>query len=110
MANITVRRANVILTVPDYQQAEYLAKGFDVIGADGKVLIKTTPNDTNSLKKAYKELTARVMELEAENKKLKEQLASKSTKVEKVKDESKEDEYAPEEFTPINKRGSKKTK
>ncbi len=110
MANIKVRRANLVLTVPDYQQNEYLAKGFDVIGADGKVLIKTTPNDTNSLKKAYTELTARVAELEAENKKLREQLASKGKKVEKVKDEPEEDADSPEEFTPINKRGSKKTK
>lgn len=110
MANIKVKRANVVLTIPDYQQAEYLAKGFDVIGANGEVLIKTTPNDTNSLKKAYTELTAQVAELEAENKQLKEQLASKSKKVEKVKDEPEEDADAPKEFTPINKRGSKKTK
>ncbi|MBP3280147.1 MAG: hypothetical protein J6M44_14450 [Butyrivibrio sp.] len=110
MANIKVKRANVILTVPDYQQAEYLAKGFDVIGANGKVLIRTTPNDINGLKKAYTELTARVAELEAENKQLKEQLASKGKKVEKVKDEPEENADAPEEFTPINKRGPKKTK
>lgn len=110
MDNILVRQANVVLDIPEEQRDEYLAKGFDVIGADGKVLIRATPNDTNSLKKAYTELTARVAKLEAENKQLKEQLASKGKKVEKVKDEPEEDADDPKEFTPINKRGSKKTK
>ena len=29
--DITVRRANVLLTIPEDQKSEYLAKGFDVI-------------------------------------------------------------------------------
>lgn len=103
MANITVRRANVVLDVPEVQKNEYLAKGFDVIGADGKILERTVPNDVNSLKKAYHELTEKVKELEAENKKLKEQIASKGKKVEKVAEPE-------DEFVPINKRGPKKTK
>lgn len=107
MGIIQVRRANVILDVPDYQQAEYLAKGFDVIGADGKVLIKTTPNDINSLKRAYGELTARVKELEEENKALKEKAASKTPAPKVVEEPVEEEEKS---FTPINKRGSKKSK
>ena len=105
MATITVRQANVVLDVPEEQKSEYLAKGFDVIGADGKVIEKTTPNDINSLKKAYKELTEKAKKLELENAKLKKQLASKSQKVEKTEDPVEE-----KPFTPINKRGSKKTK
>lgn len=109
MATITVRQANVVLDVPEEQKGEYLAKGFDVIGADGKIIEKTTPNDLNSLKKAYKELTAKVEELQKENEKLKKQLSSKSKKVEEV-EEPEEAEEPKKEFTPINKRGSKKTK
>lgn len=110
MATITVRQANVVLDIPEEQKSEYLAKGFDVIGADGRIIEKTTPNDLNSLKKAYKELTAKVEELQKENEKLKKQLASKGKKVEEVKAEPEEDADVPKEFTPINKRGPKKTK
>lgn len=121
MATIKVRKANVVLTVPDYQQNEYLAKGFDVIGANGKVVVRTTPNDINSLKKAYSELLSEVEELRKENSKLKEQLGSKSKKVENEVEEPEVEEPVeepqeeiPEEpkkaFTPINKRGSKKQK
>ena len=60
---ITVRRGNVLLDVPAEQQSEYLAKGYDVLGPDGKVLIKTIPNDMNSLKKGYSDLQKENMEL-----------------------------------------------
>lgn len=118
MGIIQVKRANVILDIPDYQQDEYLAKGFDVIGADGKVVVKATPNDPNSLKKAFTELTAEVEKLRKENAELKNQLESNSKKPEKVEEvkveepeevEQPEEEAEPEEdFTPINKRGKKK--
>lgn len=60
---ITVRRGNVLLDVPSEQQSEYLAKGYDVLGPDGKVLIKTIPNDMNSLKKGYSDLQKENAEL-----------------------------------------------
>lgn len=110
MANITVRRANVVLDIPEFQKAEYLAKGFDVIGPNGKILERTTPNDVNSLKKAFNELTEKVKELEKENAKLREQLASKKKKVEKAEEpkaDPVEEEKPKEAFTPINKRGKK---
>lgn len=87
MANITVRRANVILDISEAQKEEYLAKGFDVLGPDGKVIIKTTPNDINSLKKAYVELSKKVQDLEAENDKLKARLSSKSEKADEAFEE-----------------------
>lgn len=110
MANIIVRRANVVLDIPEFQKAEYLAKGFDVIGPNGKIIERTTPNDINSLKKSFNELTEKVKELEKENAKLKEQLASKKKKVEKVEEPEVnpvEEEKPKKEFTPINKRGKK---
>lgn len=101
MANITVKRANVLLTIPDYQKDEYLAKGFDVLGANGKVIEKTIPNDVNSLKKAYHELTEKVKKLEEENKRLKAKLA---VKPEKVDEEPEEEEQTPEPEEPRRRR------
>ena len=123
MEIIQVRRANVILDVPEDQQAEYLAKGFDVIGADGKVVTKATPNDPNALKKAYSDLLKENQELKAENDKLKKQLTSEPVKAEEPKkdkvdlpaaNEVSEDDFEEpneeEDFVPINKRSSKKNK
>ena len=110
MEIIQVRRANVILDVPEDQKDEYLAKGFDVLGPDGRVVIKSVPNDMNSLKKAVADLTEENKKLKEENDKLKEQLTSKlAKKVEKVEDEDPEEE-SDEDFTPINKRGKKNKK
>ena len=39
---IIVKRANVLLDVPAEQKDEYLAKGFDVIDKNGKVLAYAT--------------------------------------------------------------------
>lgn len=61
---IKVRRGNVILRVPEYQKQEYLAKGFDVITEDGKVLEATVPSDVNTLKRAYVKHLAKIKELE----------------------------------------------
>lgn len=116
MATIQVRQANVVLDIPEEQKNEYLAKGFDVIGPDGRILERTTPNDINSLKKAYTELSDRIKALEEENRQLKEQLTSKPVKEEKKKavkepepipEELPEEEPEEEEFVPINRRGKK---
>ena len=68
---VKVKRANKVLRIPDEQIDEYLAKGFDVIGADGTVEIASVPNDVNVLKQAYTDHTAKIAELEDEIKKLK---------------------------------------
>ena len=67
MGNITVRRANVLLTVPDYQKEEYLAKGFDVVDNKGKVLEEATmTNDVGTLQKKLAQAHAQIRQLEAE--------------------------------------------
>lgn len=110
MADIKVRRANVVLTIPDYQQNEYLAKGFDVIDSNGRVIVKTTPNDINSLKKAYKELCEKVDALEKENKALKKALKSSET----IEEEPEDDEFEEipdeelQEDPPTRKKSKKK--
>lgn len=67
MGNITVRRSNVILTVPDYQKEEYLNKGFDVVDNKGKVLEEATmTNDVGTLQKKLGQAHERIKQLEAE--------------------------------------------
>lgn len=63
MSEIKVRRANVILRVSEEQKAEYLAKGFDVIGENGTVIEFTVPSDMNVLKKAYSDHIKEIEEL-----------------------------------------------
>lgn len=72
---IKVRRANVILQVPEEQRKEYLAKGFDVINANGKVVEATVPEDLNTLKTAYSNHLIQIKTLQAENQKLKDEIA-----------------------------------
>lgn len=68
---IRVRRANVVLDVPEEQKSEYLGKGFDVIGDNGKVIEHTVPSDVNTLKASYSNHLEKIAVLEKENEKLK---------------------------------------
>lgn len=75
MGNITVRRANVLLTVPDYQKEEYLTKGFDVVDNKGKVLEEATmTNDVSTLQKKLGQAHETIKQLEAEIARLNEEL------------------------------------
>ena len=76
MSNIiTVRRANVLLDVPEEQKEEYLSKGFDVIDKDGKVIAEATmTNDVNTLHKKLGEALQRIKSLEDENARLNQEL------------------------------------
>ena len=81
MAMIMVRKANTILSVTADEKASYLAKGYDVLGENGKVIEESTPNDTATLQAKY-------LELKQENEKLKAEIASlKATKKVEVKEE-----------------------
>ena len=74
MNMITVRRANVVLDVPAEQKTEYLAKGFDVINANGQVVEATIPEDMNKLKTAYSNHLAQIKALRLENQKLRDEI------------------------------------
>ena len=68
---IIVRRANVLLEVPQDQQDEYLAKGFDVLDSKGKVVVEATmTNDISTLRKKLAEAQEKIKVLAAENKRL----------------------------------------
>jgi len=117
MSNITVRKANVLLTVPVEQKEEYLNKGFDVVDSRGNAVIeRAIPKDVNALSVMVQELQEEVKKLKEENIKLKAQLSSNEKPVEEPKEEepieaeeSEESVEEEEEFTPINKRNQKKT-
>lgn len=108
MANIIVRRANVILNVPAEQQNEYLAKGFDVVDDKNKVIVESlSTNDPVSLHKKLAEAHEKIKALQEENEQLKKQLRSKAKPVEKKQESEPEEpqESKPVQgFTPINKR------
>ena len=77
---IKVRRANVILQVPEEQRKEYLAKGFDVVDENNNVIEYTVPSDLNTLKTAYSNHIKEIEKLQAENKKLKSDLRAAKRK------------------------------
>lgn len=111
MADLKVRRGNVILIVPDYQKAEYLAKGFDVVDFNtGKVIESSLPSDVNVLKKAFIEHTALLKKKDEEiailNKKLHD---LQTVGAEKASTESKE-EIAVSDTAPKKPKKTAKSK
>jgi hypothetical protein len=79
---VMVKRANVYLRVPKEQAKEYIAKGFDVLDAEGNVTEYSVPNDVNVLKQAYVEHLAKIKALEDE---LAEAKKAKATKTASTK-------------------------
>lgn len=98
---IQVQRANVVLSVPEYDKANYLAKGYDILDEAGNVVEASMPNDVPTLQ-------AKLNELIAENKQLKEQLAKKSAPAKK-KAVIEEDNAVEEPVKKAGKRASKKS-
>lgn len=98
---IQVQRANVVLSVPEYDKANYLAKGYDVLDEVGNVVEESMPNDVPTLQ-------AKVNELIAENKRLKEQLTNKSTPAKKETVKSAENKAT--ETSGASKKSTRKTK
>ena len=66
---IKVRKANMVLRVPADQKDVYLAKGFDVIDAKGKVKERNTkevsPAEYNAVLEENKALKAEIEKLKA---------------------------------------------
>lgn len=81
-STVRVRRGGTYLTIAATSVERYIAKGFDVVGTDGRVINEGVPNDVNALKKAFEEHVAKIKSLEA---KISELEAKKSEAVESVK-------------------------
>lgn len=80
MADITIRKENVELTVPEDQKDRYLKLGYSVY-SDGKLVEEAPINDVGALRLKVSELEALVKQKDEEIKKLKQASAKqKQTK------------------------------
>lgn len=66
-----VKKANTILTVDDSLVADYVARGYDICTAGGKILKKSLPTDVNELQTYF----FKYEELLKENERLKKEIA-----------------------------------
>lgn len=62
----TVRRANVVLDIQDYEVDRYVSMGYDVIDANGNVLVATMPREVTALQKAYIDHLAEIERLNSQ--------------------------------------------
>ena len=63
---VDVQRANVFLTIPEDQIDKYMAKGFSVVDANGKVIKQSVPTELGQLQKAYSEHVETIKHLNSE--------------------------------------------
>ena len=74
---VKVRKANVVLRVPDAEIQKYVDNGYDVYNAQGVVVQAATPSDINELKKAYVQHINEIKALKNTIEQLKVQVADK---------------------------------
>ena len=98
---VTVKRANVVLTVNADDAERYLKKGYDIFDEDGNIKFKATPSDPGALAKAYEEHKARIAELEAEVAELKAKLRAVPVEAEQPEEPAAEPEEAPAEEAEV---------
>ena len=77
---IRVRRANVILEVPNDEKSDYINKGYSVIDESGKVIEEALSNDVNELRLQVQKLEAVITAKDEEISDLKNEVSSKTTK------------------------------
>ncbi len=71
---VRVRRANVVLRVPEYDVNKYYAQGYSILDEAGNVVKASVPNDLGTLQTAYVRNAERIKDLEAEVAELKKKL------------------------------------
>ena len=82
---VDVQRGNVFLTIDEEEIEKYMAKGFSVVDAQGRVIRESVPTDLRQLQKAYSEHLAIIKQKDSEIASLKsELLALKSAGVKKT--------------------------
>lgn len=77
---VTVKRANVILTVLDEEIPKYLEKGFSVIDGNGNVVKAGAPKDIGALQTLLQEKDSEIANLKKEIEKLKAEIHSAKAK------------------------------
>lgn len=102
---IGVQRANKYLRVPADAVDRYIAKGYDVVDENDNVVVKSIPNDMNTLKMEYSKQLEEIEKLKAEVSRLKAELNSATTS--KVVTQKKVEEPVITEDTTTKKRSKK---
>lgn len=106
-----VQRGNVFLTIPDDDIEKYMAKGFSVVDANGKVIRQSVPTEIGQLQKAYSEHVDEIKKLTAKVASLESQLAEAKSGVEKTPEEPQEEngweDWQEEEKQPTKSRKRK---
>lgn len=103
------QKGNQVSRIEEFQIAELLEQGFNIIDEKGSVLHEAVPTDLNILKRAFVDNRKRIAELEAEIESLKKSSAKKATpKVEEKAEEVAEDKTEEEVVVTKRGRGAKK--
>lgn len=63
---VDVQRGNVFLTIDEEDIEKYMAKGFSVVDAQGRVIRQSIPTSLSELQKAYSEHVNIIKEKDAE--------------------------------------------
>ena len=101
------QKANVVTVIPDDAIDDYVAKGYKVMDATGRIIKDAAPTDLNSLKQAYTNLVTDFNNLRAENARLRAELtrAEQVRQAEpKVTEVTSEDPSAPKTRKPRAKK------
>lgn len=81
---VKVKRANVVLDVPEVDVQHYIDKGYNVVDDRGHILKEAIPRDIATLQKAFHDKSAKIKALEAEIESLKQQLTEANKQLEEV--------------------------
>lgn len=73
---VEVRRGNVFLKITKSEIERYIAKGFDLVDANGNVLKASVPTNIGTLQKAYTDHLEEIKKLKAEIESLKAQISA----------------------------------
>ena len=73
---VYVKRSNVVLKVAREDADRYIAKGYDLIDAEGKVLKASVPTDVGALQKALSDKDKEIQKLKTEIASLKSELSA----------------------------------
>lgn len=75
-----IRKANVVLTIPDDEVKNYLNFGYSVIDESGEVIEEAVPTDIYTLQKAYRDNKIKIQSLEQAVADLRKELERKKRK------------------------------
>ena len=63
---VNVRRANVLLTIPEDDLNKYMSQGYSLVDGRGNIIKESIPNDLVQLQKAYTEHTEIIKQKDSE--------------------------------------------